>query len=120
LAGAVLDIAGNISQDTGVTAAVNLNGGGTLILSGSNSFSGGVAVDAGRLVLMHPFVLPDGSSLSIGDPLSFPSPVAGIAVLQQGTVSVPEPSGFVVALAALIAAFAFRRRFRLVATKRFA
>jgi autotransporter-associated beta strand protein len=104
---------GNISQGTGVTAALNLSGGGTLILSGTNSFSGGAAVDGGRLVVQHPYSLPDGTALTIGNSIAFASPVAGAAVAPQAASAVPEPGGFVLALAAGVAGVVFRWRFRL-------
>jgi fibronectin-binding autotransporter adhesin len=113
-AGTALLFSGNIGQDTGVTATVNLSGGGTLILSGTNSFSDGVTVDGGRLVLQHPYSLPDGSAITIGDPMAFPSPVAGAALAPQTATAVPEPGGLAMALAVGIALFALRRSFRLV------
>jgi autotransporter-associated beta strand protein len=119
-AGTALLFSGNIGQDAGVTARLNLGGGGTLILSGTNSFSGGVMVDGGRLVLQHPYSLPDGSAITVGNSIAFASPVASAAVAPAGTEAVPEPSGLTIALATGSAALAFRRRFRLAPPRRFA
>jgi autotransporter-associated beta strand protein len=117
--GTALLFSGDISQDTGVTAALSLNGGGTLILSGTNSFSGGVTVDGGRLVVMHPYDLPNGSGLTVGNPLAFASPVADNAVASQALAAVPEPGGLTIVVVAGIATFSVRRRFRLALPLRF-
>jgi autotransporter-associated beta strand protein len=116
--GTALLFSGNVGQDTGVTAALNLSGGGTLVLSGMNSFSGGLSVDGGRLVLLHPYDLPDRSSLTVGDPMAFASPVAGTAVAPQAS-AVPEPTGLTAMVAGGIAALVSRRRFRLATRRRF-
>ena len=110
LPGTALLLSGNVSQDAGVAASLGLSGGGTLILSGTNSFSGGIALDGGRLVLMHPYDLPDGSAIMVGDPISFQTPAA---ITPQAAAAVPEPSGLAVALLAGAGFFALRRCFRL-------
>jgi autotransporter-associated beta strand protein len=56
------------------TASANLSGpggvtkdtGGTVILSGSNSYTGGTAVTAGTLIVESANALPEGSSLTVG------------------------------------------------------
>ena len=45
---------------------VALNGPGTLVLSGTNSYSGGTAVNAGTLVVTGSSALPSGTALSVG------------------------------------------------------
>ena len=45
LAGSQLTLLGNVSG----SGAMSLNGGGELILSGTNSYTGGTTVDAGTL-----------------------------------------------------------------------
>jgi autotransporter-associated beta strand protein len=112
-AGTALLFSGNISQDTGVMASLSLSGGGTLILSGTNSFSGGVTVDGGRLVLTHAYDLPNGSSLTVGNPIASPGPAAGAAIVPQTAAAVPEPSSLAICLLAGFLGCAFRRRFRL-------
>ena len=92
----------------------------TLILSGTNTFSGGAMVDGGRLVLLHAYDLPNGSALTIGDPMEFASSAAGAIVAPQAVTAVPEPGGLAIVIAAGIAAVAFRRRFRLALPRRFA
>ena len=118
-AGTALLFSGNVGQDTGVTAALSLSGGGTLILSGMNSFGGGVTVDGGTLVLQQPYSLPDGSSLTVGGPMAFASPAVSAAIAPQAA-AVPEPAGLAMVLAAGAAAFFLRRRFRIVVPRRFA
>ena len=106
LPGTALLFSGNVSQDAGVTASLNLSGGGTLILSGTNSFSGGVTVDGGRLVVQQPYSLPDGASLTIGDPMALAGSVVGAAGAPQGPTAVPEPSGLALTFSSGLAAFA--------------
>ena len=43
-----------------------MSNAGTLILSGTNSYSGGTIVDAGTLIVDSPESLLDGSNLSVG------------------------------------------------------
>ncbi len=114
-AGAILNLSGDIGQQAGVSAALTLSGG-VLILSGSNSFSGGVTVLDGTLEMQHPYDLPDGSSVTIGDPTAFSGVIASTADSPRGTAAVPEPGG----LALLIAGgttLSLRRAWRTFATR---
>ena len=61
-------IAGSIDQSSG-NSGITKTGSGTLVLSGANSFTGGVQVLSGTLVFGAPNSIPAGSSLSVG---SFP------------------------------------------------
>ena len=92
-----LSIFDNITESGG-SQSLTLAGGGPLILSGTNSYSGGTVVDAGTLIVTSNYSLPDGGSLSVGaggvlmfDPSA---PVASPAVSQVAKVAdpVPEPS----------------------------
>jgi autotransporter-associated beta strand protein len=84
------------------SGALSLNGTGTLILAGnSNSFSGGVDVLGATLVLENAGGLPDGSTLTVGDPALFggtyfmpisPSESSAGASLAP----VPEPEAFAI------------------------
>ena len=49
-AGTTLTISGDISE-TSPGTALSLDGPGTLVLSGTNSYSGGTAVNAGTLIV---------------------------------------------------------------------
>ncbi len=62
----------DLSASCAVSAAISGQGGllqfgtGTLVLSGSNSYSGGTTVSGGTLQIVNPASLPDGS-LSVGN-----------------------------------------------------
>ena len=84
------------------------DGNGTLILSGSDTYSGGTSVDAGTLEVLSASALPKGTSLTVGAAAHFrfdPSVtgVPGVISSPAGTVvaAVPEPGTLVLLLAAL-------------------
>ena len=95
-------------SQTGATALAK-TGGGTLVLSGSNDYSGGTLVTDGSLIVDTATGLPDRSSLTVGSAAAFapviPSPGA------PGASPVPEPStlGLLAAGAALMAIYRKRR-----------
>jgi fibronectin-binding autotransporter adhesin len=70
------------------------SGGGTQVLAGVNTYTGGTTVEAGTLEIASASALPAGYALSIGE--------TGTVVLSSGlsvpgagslaTVAVPEPS----------------------------
>ncbi len=76
---------------------ITKSGPGELILSGSNSFGGGVVVTDGKLDVASPAALADGSNLTIGAASIFDAPVPPPA----GAMPVPEPSAAVLLGAAL-------------------
>jgi autotransporter-associated beta strand protein len=119
-AGTRLNLSGGIVQDAGVTAAIDLSGGGLLVLSGTNSFSGGVTVTGGTLDLLDPYDLPDGSSLTVGDATTFAGGAPTAVVAPQDVTAVPEPGCLAMVAVAGIGVFALRRRFRLASPRRFA
>ncbi len=102
--GATLAISGNVSQ-TGGARALTLNGPGTLMLSGSDGFSGGTTVDAGTLILTSNTALLDGTNLTVGagGTLDF-DPSAGAAPSASVVTAVPEPGTFVLLAVGTIAA----------------
>jgi len=113
-----LALSGNLSE-LSPGLPLTLNGGGQLILSGSNNFSGGTTVNLGTLVLTNSFALKDGSSLTVGagGTLIFdPSYHAGtVSQLTAGSAvaaaAVPEPGTFVLlAVGGLLIAFRASRR----------
>ena len=84
---------GTISNGAG-TLALDLTGG-TLTLSGTDSYSGGTTVSGGELILAGNEALQDGSNLSVGNDLSalFGTVDAATAgqVSASPTAAVPEP-----------------------------
>ena len=66
-----LTIAGNMSESISGSGSLLLNDAGTLILSGSNGFTGGTVVTNGTLILTNNEALAGGSSLTIGDASAF-------------------------------------------------
>ncbi len=107
-ASGVASFSGNITSPTGTIASLTKVGDGTVILSGSNTYTGGTFVSAGSLIVANNGALPDGSSLTVGSALLFapviPAPPA------TNAEAVPEP-GTLVTFAALVcgAALYWRR-----------
>ena len=64
-AGSQLTISGNIGE-TPSGQSLSLDGPGTLVLSGSNTYSGGTNVPTGTLIATSAAALPDGSALTVG------------------------------------------------------
>ncbi len=105
-------------------SALSLDDAGTLILSGSNGYTGGTFVNAGTLVVENPTALPNGSSLTVGAGAAslFGSPAGGSIVLGGAEVvvagggnsaaapsAVPEPGTLALLLAGLASAALYRR-----------
>ena len=114
-AGSSLAISGNIGQST--TAGLTLSGDGRLILSGSDSYTGGTTIAGGELVIESGKALPFGENLTIGAGSVFvfdPSLVAGGASQPAGlsAASVPEPSTLALAVALLCSAAIYTVRGR--------
>jgi autotransporter-associated beta strand protein len=91
------------------------DGNGTLILSGTNTYSGGTTVADGRLIIMNPNSMQSGTDLTIGNAAAFTAApiVAGDVLLDGRSVSpVPEPGSIaIVAAAALFGAgYGIRRK----------
>ena len=76
-----------------------------LVLSGSNTYSGGTNVEAGRLVVTSPTAIRDGTNLTVGAAAAFAPTVPGSqdATTAATTSVVPEP-GALALLAALFGA----------------
>jgi autotransporter-associated beta strand protein len=116
--GGSLGISGNIGDNsTGQSLTLAGDGTGTLVLSGTNSFSGGTTVTDGTLIVANNQALLDGSSLTVGNASLFAGAMAAgdtqpLAV-PQGAAPVPEPSTLVLfAVAGIVAAAAVWRRRR--------
>jgi autotransporter-associated beta strand protein len=118
-----LSIAGTISDGTSAHDIIK-DGLGTLILSGSDNYTGGTTVDAGTLVLASDTALPDGTSLTVGaggalifdSSQAVPGPITLAAVSQINPVPEPGTLALLAAGSAVgLAAWQRRRRFRLTA-----
>jgi fibronectin-binding autotransporter adhesin len=107
-AGSTLAIAGNISEGA-AGQSVTLNGLGTLILSGTDSYTGGTNVEGGILVAALAAALPNGSNLTVGQgggalfaPAgSMAGSTAGPVLAAQTIVAVPEPGAMALLAAGL-------------------
>jgi autotransporter-associated beta strand protein len=117
--GPATNFAGSLLNGSGVVRLL-MEGSGTLILSGSNTYSGGTTVTAGILEFENRAALPSGSSLTVGSGASLLfdsafslSAAASIPDSQAATVApVPEPGTLVLLLAALCSAAIYRSFFR--------
>jgi autotransporter-associated beta strand protein len=66
-------------------------GSGTLVLSGSNSYTGGTTVASGTLILDGANSLLNGTSLTIGSGGLFDGPVIAASAAPLAITAVPEP-----------------------------
>ncbi len=90
-------------------------GTGRLVLTGSNTFTGGADTLSGTLIVASAYALPDGSSLTVGArgmsmfdaaaSADVPSPLAGAG----GAAAVPEPGTLLLLLAAVAFGLVARR-----------
>ena len=111
--GSLLTLSGSLGGPGGLIKSDS----GKLILSGTaNSFSGGTTVLGGKLIVMSPGALKDGSNLSVGVntalfhetivPGSIVTPVA-----ESVPATVPEPATIVLVVAVLGAVLVTRLRY---------
>jgi autotransporter-associated beta strand protein len=98
-----------------------VTGGGTLTLSGTNTFSGGATVNGSTLIITNAVGIGDGSNLTVGDSTKFtssapvvPAPVIG-QTSEAAVAPVPEPATMAIlatgAAAALVEYSRRRRKF---------
>jgi autotransporter-associated beta strand protein len=112
VSGSTLTMNGTISGSSSLTK----NGAGTLVLTGTNTFNGGVDVLGGKLVIKGAAALMNKSNLSVGAGVSnFSAPtVPGVSVDSQSpspaATAVPEPGTAALLMAATALAIAFGRR----------
>lgn len=87
---------GSLSYDSNIVGNMGLAklGGNTLLLSGSNTYSGGTTVDAGVLYVTNSNAIPAAASLTVGAGGTFIfDPSAAGSLAAASTISpVPEPS----------------------------
>jgi autotransporter-associated beta strand protein len=111
-ASSTLRISGNIAQNA-PGLSLTLNGSGTLVLSGSDNYTGGTEVIAGELIVTNVKAIADGSNLAVGNGLSV-FPAAVVPSFSQSMATVPEPGSLALtAAAAGLLAGCWRRRGRL-------
>jgi len=104
-----LTISSVIADDGGATALTK-TGAGTLILSGSNTYSGDTIVTAGVLVATSSTAFPGGTSLTVGAGATFIFDPSQASASPIGAVAVPEPGTLVLlAVGALLVAIAVCR-----------
>jgi autotransporter-associated beta strand protein len=105
---------GGFGGDAPTSLAVT---GGTLVLSGTNTYSGGtiVAFD-GTLVVNNVKAIADGSDLTVSAGGTFPAPIVPAATIPAiVAATVPEPGSFALLGAAGAAVLLVRRRFCAIA-----
>ncbi len=111
-------ISGNILDSVG-GAALLKTGAGDLILSGTDTYTGGTTVAGGILTITAAAALPTGSSLTVGgggtfifDPtVATASPVVAAGSAAPASVAaVPEPGVLVLLAAATMVGFGIWRR----------
>ena len=110
--GSTLQISGNIA---GTGESLTLADAGTLILSGSDTYTGGTVVTAGTLILTSDTAIAEGTSLSIGAraTMLFDASMAGespivSAATSPRAVAVPEPSALLLLAIAVFGAVVVR------------
>ena len=116
----VFDLAGRQTAAYAIGGLGELvkTGGGALVLSGTNSFTGGTVVAAGTLVLENKEALADGSSLIVGNASYFMPPLTPAQASAKSTAVTPVPEPDTLALAAagaaVAAAYIWRRKKALI------
>ncbi len=110
-------IGDNGSGNSPGSIALVLDGPGTMVLSGTNTYAGGTTVTAGTLILTNNEALADNSNLSVGNDLSaFPGAVAAAVPASSAPgagaalSAVPEPGTLALLTAGLVVGFVAWRR----------
>ena len=123
LSGGTLNVTQSIATTFGGTMTDGLGQlaldleGGTLTLSGTNTYTGGTLVNNAELILTKPSAIEDGTNVTVGDLTQFPapiipsSPVSSQAAAASAVAPVPEPGTLaLLAAGAVIGVVALRRR----------
>ncbi len=106
--GATSSFSGEL-MDGGGSLGLVVQGPGTLILSGSDEYSGGTTVESGSLLITTAAALPSGSSLAVGaggtfifDPTATAAPVSAAPASAGAVEAVPEPGSLAMIVVALL------------------
>jgi len=102
-----------VSQAISGSSGLSQSGVGTLVLTASNTYTGGTTVAAGTLVATNSNAIPDGTSLTVGAGATFIfDPSQASASPAAGAVAVPEPGTLALLAAGAIGllGWAWRRR----------
>ena len=70
---------GAVSANLEGSGGVSVNSGGTVTLSGTNTYAGATAVTYGTLIVTSAASLPDGSNLTVGSTSAFASPIVAMS-----------------------------------------
>ena len=81
---------GSIQNGASPTALV-MDGTGKLVLSGSDTYTGGTVVESGKLVIANPYAIESGTKLIVGNPARFAAAIPAAAEAQTAPTAVPEP-----------------------------
>ena len=109
--GAVSTFSGTIQNSNSAAGVLALTvvSGGTLTLTGTNTYLGGTTVADGTLIVTNREAIADGTSLTVGNASAFPAPVVPMSAPSAAAVTpVPEP-GTLALLAAGVAVAILRR-----------
>ncbi len=103
--------------DNNVSAMLK-SASGTMVLSGTNTYTGGTIVNDGTLIATNVHAIADGTNLAVGDPTLLallPAPVVPAPAVSPAAVTpVPEPGtlALLAAVAAVSASLIVRRKRR--------
>ncbi len=108
---------GTIAGGTLGTINLVMDGPGTQVLSGTNTYLGSTTVNNGTLIATDNAAIPDGGNIYVGDPASL-SLFGGVVpanahVAASSATAVPEPGTLGIVAAALATAFAAAARKRI-------
>jgi autotransporter-associated beta strand protein len=124
--GSVATLTVSQSTSTSFTGAINdglghvaldLQGSGTLMLCGTDSYTGGTTVEGGTLILTNKMAIADGTSLMVGDPEMFQAPtipsseISPAAAAPLASTAVPESGTVALLTAGTMLVLASRKRF---------
>jgi autotransporter-associated beta strand protein len=113
-----LMMSGGVS-DRGLAETLTLDGGGELILAGTDSYTGGTVVNAGTLVLDSNTAIAKGTSLTVGDGATSifgASAAASLAASGPAVSPAPEPGTLILVSVGAIGLLACTWRRRLFRT----